>query len=840
MTMTRTVWRTGVILLGSLLGLALAPPSAARELTLDERVAARKAIESVYWNHRIWPAENPGSKLPLDAILSDAAVRAKVEYDLRMSSLLERFWHEPVTGAMLQSEIERMVRDTKTPATLRELFAALHDDPATIAECLARPAVVNRKVAALFGSDPRIHGALRAALETKLAGIDDLAALSRLPGDRAERTIAAADAETWDGLASELAEGFQLAPERVLQDIPVGRVSRLVDRGDRFAVFALRAKDQQSATLVSVSWPKRELGDWSRQAMPEVEGQSAIEPPSAGYALPSVPEGASCVNGAWELSILTNAAGSNRPTPRQLHTALWTGAEMIVWGGWDGTGVAYANGGRYDPATDSWTLSALTTGTDAFVPAARYRHTAIWTGTEMIVWGGITAGSVALNTGGRYNPAADAWDNTSLTAATGANVPSPRRLHTAIWTGTSMIVWGGSPSAGANAVKTGGVYDPSADTWSLSVLTSGALSNTPSARVEHSAVWTGSEMIVWGGTDTSGATVKTGGRYDPAADTWSLSSLTSGTGTNVPSARYRHTAVWTGNAMIVWGGSPGSTGAGLNNGGRYNPGSDRWELTTLTAATGLYVPTGRQLHSVVWTGAEMIVWGGSTDGTSAVLNTGGRYVPISDTWALSSLTNGTGSNVPAARQFHSAIWTGLADHRMIIWGGAPNTGTGGLYCAVCAPRLWYQDADGDGYGNSAVTQSSCFQPAGYVAKNGDCNDTAASIHPGATEVCNGIDENCDTVIDNGGGALCTDGLACTADVCNGAAGCFATHASANFDTTTFSANRVDGKDLVVLAVAWNSCPGDTLYNAAANLDQAGCIDLTDFHLFMTTFGQDCP
>ena len=837
---TRTIWRTAVLFLGSLLFVGVALPSTARELTLDERIAARKAIESVYWSHRAWPADNPGPKPPLDAILSDAAIRTKVEDELRMSALLEGFWHEPVTGTMLQAEIVRMVQESKMPETLRELFAALHDDPTLIAECLARPAVVNRKVLSLFVSDPRIHGAQRAALEAELAGKRDVAALSRLPGDRVERTISVEDGETWDGLSFELAEGFRLAPERVLQDVPTGRVSRLVDRGDRFAVFAVRAKDQASVTLVTMSWPKVEFGDWSQQAKSEARGPSAIEPPPLGYALPAIPEGSSCLNGAWEVSILNAAQGTNRPTARQLHTAVWTGAEMIVWGGWDGVATAYATGGRYDPATDTWGLTSLTSGSGAFVPVARYRHTAIWTGTEMIVWGGVTAASAALNTGGRYDPANDTWANSSLTNASGTNVPSPRQLHTSLWTGTSMIVWGGTPSVGASAVNTGGIYDPAADTWSLSALTSGAQSNTPSARSEHTAVWTGSEMIVWGGMGTSAATVKTGGRYDPAADTWSLSSLTSGAGSYTPSTRYRHTAVWTGNAMIVWGGSPGGSAGALNNGGRYNPNSDLWELTTLTSATGSYVPTARQLHSVVWTGVEMIVWGGSTDGAAGVLNTGGRYVPSSDAWALSSLTNATGTNNPSARQFHSAIWTGLADQHMIVWGGAPNSGTGGLFCAVCPSRLWFQDADGDGYGNSGATQSSCFQPAGYVVQNGDCNDADASIHPGATEVCNGVDDNCDAVIDNGGGVLCTDGLACTTDICNGAAGCLATHASANFDTTTFSANRVDGKDLVVLAAAWNSCPGDPLYNAAANLDLAGCIDMTDFHLFMTTFGQDCP
>ncbi|APR77441.1 Type IV fimbrial biogenesis protein PilY1 [Minicystis rosea] len=62
---------------------------------------------------------------------------------------------------------------------------------------------------------------------------------------------------------------------------------------------------------------------------------------------------------------------------------------------------------------------------------------------------------------------------------------------------------------------------------------------------------------------------------------------------------------------------------------------------------------------------------------------------------------------------------------------------------------YYRDADGDGYGNSAITTQACTQPAGYVTVGGDCNDSNPAIHPGATEACNGIDDNCNGTIDEG-------------------------------------------------------------------------------------------
>ncbi|WP_395833744.1 MopE-related protein [Archangium violaceum] len=62
---------------------------------------------------------------------------------------------------------------------------------------------------------------------------------------------------------------------------------------------------------------------------------------------------------------------------------------------------------------------------------------------------------------------------------------------------------------------------------------------------------------------------------------------------------------------------------------------------------------------------------------------------------------------------------------------------------------WYRDADGDGYGDAAVSTRACVQPSGYVSDSRDCNDTQASVKPGATEVCNGVDDNCSGAIDEG-------------------------------------------------------------------------------------------
>ena len=336
------------------------------------------------------------------------------------------------------------------------------------------------------------------------------------------------------------------------------------------------------------------------------------------------------ITDSWIATSLGNA-----PFGRHSHTAIWTGTEMIVWGGAVGffPSIPVNTGGRYNPATDTWTATSMTN-----VPNARSGHTAVWTGTQMIVWG-----SSGDTSGGRYNPGTDAWAATSTT-----NAPEARGSHTAVWTGSAMIVWGGVNGIGLD-VDTGGRFNPITNSWTPTSIT-----NAPDGRELHTAVWTGSEMIVWGG-DENFNSLNSGGRYNPSTNSWAVTSIT-----NAPDARDLHTAVWTGSEMIVWGG--GGTLSGAHGGGRYNPNMDSW-TPTATA------PAPRYLHTAVWTGSEMIVWGGIWYPNT--VDTGGRYNPTTDSWVATSIIN-----APEARYSHTAVWTGS---EMIVWGGWLFLNTGGKY-----------------------------------------------------------------------------------------------------------------------------------------------------------------
>ncbi|MHB8830499.1 MAG: Kelch repeat-containing protein [Patescibacteria group bacterium] len=338
--------------------------------------------------------------------------------------------------------------------------------------------------------------------------------------------------------------------------------------------------------------------------------------------------------------------GGYAPEARDLHSAIWTGSQMVIWGGriWSDAQPHYvypATGGLYDPATDSWTMVSATHALQG-----RIGHTAIWTGSQMVIWGGANKDGMTL-TGGVYDLATDSW-----TVISTANAPVPRYLHVSVWTGSKVIVTGGLVES-TYATKTGGIYDLATDTWSK-------MADMPEECEEQAAVWTGSQMLVFGGFNNVPGAYCGNYAYDPTTDTW-----TELHPANAPTKRLYPTAVWTGNKMIGWGGYLRTDPLEpQNTGGIYDP-TDSWQSLSMKD-----VPKARLSYTAVWTGKAMIVWGGFD---SKCLDTGAEYDLATDTWtAMPTIA-------PIARTFHSAIWTGKA---MIVWGGfdgTQNLADGGIY-----------------------------------------------------------------------------------------------------------------------------------------------------------------
>jgi N-acetylneuraminic acid mutarotase len=662
--------KAAAVLLGSAVLAQTAPPVS---FSLEDRIACQAEVERVYWRHHIAAPASFEESVPASVI------RGKAEDVALKSAALERFWGVSITDEQLQAELDRMAASSKAPGTLRELFVALDNDPRKAAECLARPLLVDRLIQTYYARDQRFHGELKTRVQSELARTSSSEGMKNTGGlyrevewqkGRSEVSrpgVLSLDPEVFEARARE----FRRSLGTVDGQLALNRVSALGEDDHRFYAVSVQALDDRHIRLAGVQWPKRPFHTWWSDTRRQLPLGAAFT--SSTFQLPLI-SGSNCRDDSWKptLQLLD---------PRYWHTAVWTGVEMIIFGGMNSVGTEYNDGSRYNPATDTWTLIAVKdapsvrtqhvavwTGREMIVfggtgdtsggrynpvtdtwrptssinaPLGAFNATVVWTGTEMIVWGGDIGSTV--NTGGRYNPTTNSWIQTPT-----AGAPLARAYHAAVWTGAEMIVWGGYNAGIGQVYGDGARYSPGTNLWKP---VSGL--NAPIARYFHTAVWTGREMIIWGG-DTYPTYDASGGRYNPATNTWTPTSLV-----NAPSFRWMHAAAWTGKEMIIEGGSPANPA-----GGRYSPATDSW-----TATNPANAPTNGQGTSAVWTGKELILWGGLDD-NFLFHNDGGRYNPSTDSW-LRTTTLG----VPAARGLHAAVWTGS---EMIIWGGfgdwLPNTG----------------------------------------------------------------------------------------------------------------------------------------------------------------------
>lgn len=329
------------------------------------------------------------------------------------------------------------------------------------------------------------------------------------------------------------------------------------------------------------------------------------------------------------------------PYPRTAHTVVWTGRELITWGG----GVQnrfLRDGARYDPTADQW--RRISTNCPL---AGRWNLAAVWTGKEMIVWGGRAHFNSKYNygDGAIYDPEKDTWRTMNTDGA-----PAARSQVSYVWTGRELIIWGGRGDNDCS-FNDGAKYDPDTDTWKR-------IADCPAMEPRHNtpAVWTGTEMIIWGGSswnDTNSFSFDNGAGYNPTLDRWKTLPKQ-----NAPASRTKHTAVWTGTEMIVWGGVHYPSGEYYNSGASYNPALNRW--TPLPSAGA---PSHRSAHIAAWTGSEMVVWAGMVT-NNVCFNNGARFNPLTGRWSPLSV-----ENAPAPRMLmrpDAAVWTGS---QMLVFGG---------------------------------------------------------------------------------------------------------------------------------------------------------------------------
>jgi N-acetylneuraminic acid mutarotase len=659
---------------------------AAEALTLDDRLTCRTAVEEVYWAERIWPEANSGPKPGLSEVVTPAGIAALVDESLAQSLALEQFWQAPITGAMLQAEVDRMAAASRQPAVLQALFATLDHDPVLVAECLARPLLAERLLHDRFENDPRFAGQpfadWWAANRPDPAGFEAPAYDYRLPAVAAR-------------FGSD--DSWQDTPSVPLDDINGDVEGAAVWTGSEMVFMGDFDREAYRYNPATDSW----------QTASTLGGPLGLRDMAAVWTGTYVVASHGCtannhnctVSLAWRYDPQIDfwEPIPNAPMSRTDLSAVWTGSEMIVWGGctyFNNQCVTFSQlGARYNPDTNSWQTMPT-----ANAPAGRTFPNLVWSGTEMIVWGG-WAGDPAG--GGRYDPASDTW---SAVSATGA----PTGAHsTAVWAGSKMIAWGGctgSPFCDT-PVAGGAAYDPAGDSW-----TAVSATNAPEPRFDHEAVWTGQEMILWGGYNGS-SYLNSGGRYNPATDSWTATSTA-----GAPTGRAHHAMLWADNLVLVWGGSGLSN---MRSGGRYNPISDGWSAINTEDPDSF-----RTSHMAVWTGAEMVVWGGVGDGTAnSGLSSGRRYDPATNNWAPIATAGAPPGSWDAA-----IVWSGL---EVIVFGGQSGTlvrDTGGLYNP--ATNSWTAMTTHLGHTDGAyVWTGSEMLVWGGIDTNGSFTNAGARFNP---------------------------------------------------------------------------------------------------------------
>jgi hypothetical protein len=330
------------------------------------------------------------------------------------------------------------------------------------------------------------------------------------------------------------------------------------------------------------------------------------------------------------------------------------GKSVFIWGGSDSSGAVLDSGAIYNPMDDSWV--AVTK--DASTPTARIFATAVWTGSVVVVLGGSDAtGATPYKDAAFYDPVQKAWS--ALPAASKA-----RSSALGFWDGTRAVFWGGIGSTAA-AVAGADRLDPI-----LLTSTASSVTGDPGAILNPASGWDGSTLYLEGG-QLAGARTANVSSYNSNADTWSVLSKSL-------SARSNAFGVWDGARFVVWGGRDDFNT--LHSDGKYQAGAN-WYTMATTGQPSARMAVPRRQGWVFETSAGLIaVFGGQTSlaGQGTFTNAGATYDVVNSKW-------GTAASWPSAEthDYGVGVWTG---EEFVLWGG--RNGPGATPASTLTGERW--------------------------------------------------------------------------------------------------------------------------------------------------------
>jgi subtilisin-like proprotein convertase family protein/N-acetylneuraminic acid mutarotase len=295
----------------------------------------------------------------------------------------------------------------------------------------------------------------------------------------------------------------------------------------------------------------------------------------------------------WIEKLAQGSIGS--PEIRRNHGLVWDGTRMVAFGGDvppTGSTSYRSDTWWYDPGSNVWTQKIP--HNDPNSPAPRSHVAMVWDGTRVVLFGG-NGNGVRYNDVWWYSPVTNVWTEKIPQGTAGS--PSGRAQHRLVWDGTRVILFGGDDNGSTRNDLWW--YDPASNTWTLKI-SNGAV-GSPSARESYSVDWDGSNVILFGGIDSS---LKNDlWFYSPPSNSWSLKIAQGASGS--PLSRRDHATIWSGAKMVLFG---GNTGSHLQDLWEYDPIANSWVNVITDTAPGS--PPGRSEHRMVWDGSRIILFAG--------------------------------------------------------------------------------------------------------------------------------------------------------------------------------------------------------------------------------------
>ncbi|MGZ4791262.1 MAG: YCF48-related protein [Ilumatobacteraceae bacterium] len=374
-----------------------------------------------------------------------------------------------------------------------------------------------------------------------------------------------------------------------VDDAPVREAQSVSTAAERIA-RTHRRRRRALATVSSVVlvvlaslvlWTSRAHAPSVAPAGPDARSSTTQVSPTT--TAPQGPTTTTAENGPTTTVATSSGFAPIAPDPRGVASfpaAVWTGTEVLVVGGLDLQGHVRAGASAYDPASDTWRVLASPPG-----ESPRPNPVVAWTGSEMLVIGGGEYDGTQMSGDGlAYDPATDTWRSIGQLPGFVTD-RSP-----AVWAGTELFVWpfdqSGTPAASPVAL------DVASGSWRQ-------LPTPPiGPRQQAASVWTGTEWIIWGGRSQA-AELADGAAFNPTTNTWRTIAAS-------PLAPRRVRAVWTGSEMLISAGASGGDPLTGNNelamadGAAYDPGADSWHKISDGFAHPGFLP--------VWTGDQMIMF----------------------------------------------------------------------------------------------------------------------------------------------------------------------------------------------------------------------------------------